>query len=162
MLRSRGPSEFSTVVVVSVPILDGTGCLVERRVECLALNGFDPAGITELTQSEAVREWLAGRLAKRLARLQRSAAAVSAIGAQVDLAIARHLVSVGWPIELQAGLFDRRDERAFITARDEAAGIERATIGHLRRWQSAGELDVGAPSVELVFSWRSRERWRRQ
>ena len=162
VLRGRGPSESSTVVVVSVPILDGTGFLVERRVVCLALNGFAPAGITQLTQSEAVREWLAGRLAKRLARLQRGATAVSAIGAEVDRAIARHLVSVGWPIELQVGLFDRRDERAFITARDEVAGIERATISHLRGWQAAGELDVGAPSVELVFSWRSQEYWRRQ
>ena len=80
---------------------------------------------------------------------------------RVDQAIARHLVSAGWPVELQVGLFDRRDERAFVSARDEVAGIERATLGHMRRWQAAGELDVGAPSVELVFSWRSREPWRR-
>ena len=104
-----------------------------------------------------MRDWLTRRLARRLARLQRNAAAVSAIGARVDQAIARHLVSAGWPMELQAGLFDRRDERAFVTARDEAAGIERATLDHMRRWQAAGELDVGAPSVELVFSWPSRE-----
>ncbi len=88
---------------------------------CLALNGLDPAGISELTQSDAVREWLAGRLAKRLARLQRSATAAVGHRCRVDLAIARHLVSVGWPIELQVGLFDRRDERAFVAARDEAA-----------------------------------------
>ena len=109
MLR-RGPSERGALVVVSVPTLDGTGCLVERRIVCLALKDLDHAGIVELARSEALHDWLTRRLARRLARLQRNAATVSAIGAGFDHAIARHLVNAGWPLELQAGLFDRRDE----------------------------------------------------
>jgi superfamily II DNA or RNA helicase len=155
ILRHRAPSEPGAVVVVSVPILDGTGFLVERRVVCLSLNGFRPDNITALARSDALREWLTERLAKRLSRLQRTARAVSAAGARVDQAIARHLVSTGWPVELQVGLFDRRDERPFVAAREEVAAIDRATLGNMRGWQAAGELDIGAASVELVFCWRS-------
>jgi hypothetical protein len=100
-------------------------------------------------------------LARRFARLQRNAAAVSAAGARVDQAIARHLVSVGWPVEMQVGLFDRRDERAFATARDAVADTERAMSVHMRNWQAASELDIGAPSLEFVFCWRTRRSGRR-
>ena len=154
MLR-RGPTGVRTLVVFSVPILDGTGFLVERRLVCLALKDLDPSGVTALARSEAIHRWLAHHLSNRLARLQRNAAAVSAACARVDQAIARHLVSVGWPTELQAGLFDRRDERTFVTARDEAADLETSATVRMRHWQAAGELDVGPPSVELVFSWGS-------
>jgi superfamily II DNA or RNA helicase len=161
ILRCSGPSEAGTVVVVSVPILDGTGFLVERRVVCLGLKTFTPAGVAELTRSRALQEWVTRHLARRFARLQRNAAAVSAAGARVDQAIARHLVSVGWPVEMQVGLFDRRDERAFATARDAVADTERAMSVHMRNWQAASELDIGAPSLEFVFCWRTRRSGRR-
>jgi hypothetical protein len=134
-----------------VPILDGTGFLVERRIVCLAMGRLGPSDAARFARSAAVHDWLARHLSKRLARMQRHAANVAAACARVDRAIMRHLVSVDWPAELQVGLFDRREERAFLAVRDELADIEQATAVRLRQGQAAAELDVGLPSVELVF-----------
>ena len=149
-------TERGDVVVVSVPILDGAGSLVERRVFCLAVDDPGSAGVATLVRSARVREWLELRLVRRLARLQRHFATVAALGVRVDQAIARHLVEVGWPVELQAGLFDRRAERILASAGDATANIEETTAARTRQWQASSELDIGAPSVELIFSSRAR------
>jgi hypothetical protein len=77
----------------------------------------------------------------------------SAARAAVDEAIARHLISIGWRVELQAGLFDRRDERLFTTARNDAREIERRALDEEWNRQSSSDLHIAAPSLELAFCW---------
>jgi hypothetical protein len=140
-------------VVVSVPIADGTGLLVERRLLCLGFQGVEVDDVRAIVGSNAFREWVADRLHKRLACLRRRAICVTAARAAVDEAIARHLIGVGWPVELQTGLFDRRNERAFVTARDEALAIERSMLIQRHNSNLSCDLDIAAPSLELIVSW---------
>ena len=138
---------------MSVPIVDGAGLLVERRLLCLSLKGPSLTETTTLVNTDAFRTWVADRFAKRLEVLRRRATSDLAARMEVDEAIARHLVTLGWPPELQAGLFDRRDERAFLTARDETFALEQQALTDRRNRELAVDLGVAAPAVELVFSW---------
>jgi superfamily II DNA or RNA helicase len=152
VLRTRGPGSGVRTIVVSVPIVDGTGLLVERRLLCLGLRDLGLADVTTLVNSKAFHLWIASLLARRLATLQRRAIATTATRTAVDEAIARRLIAISWPAELQGGLFDRHGERAFMAARDDALAIERRTLIHSREQQLSSALDVAMPSLELVVS----------
>ena len=151
VLRRQTGSSSGTVMVVSVPIVDGTGLLVERRLLCIALPELRPAEVDALACSDAFQTWVANHLQKRLARLRRRALSASATRIAIEEAIARHLLDIRWPRELQAGLFERRGERAFTLARNELSAIEsRSRIERQR--EPSSDLGIASVSLELVFS----------
>jgi superfamily II DNA or RNA helicase len=151
VLRSAGSSPGGTIVV-SVPITEPTGLLVERRLLCLRLRNVGPAEVNALLDSTDFHAWVTARLEKRLERLRRCLMATWTTRALVEEAIAGHLIGIGWPAELQGGLFDRREERLFTTARDEALAIERRVLVRRRNSDASSGLTIGTASVELVVS----------
>ena len=152
--RRIAPSPDDVVVVVAVPIVDATGLVAERHLLNVVVQNASPADAVAVVQSPELRAWLKRRFRARLARLARHATSVAAAGVCVDDAMARHLSGAGWPDEVQVGLFDRRAERSFTAARVEAADIDRELAAHRWNWRATSELDIGLPSVELVFCSR--------
>jgi hypothetical protein len=140
------------MIVVSVPIVERAGLLVERRLLCLRLRDVGAAEVNALLGSADFHAWLTGHLEKRLQRLRRCQTATSAARIVVEEAIARHLIGIGWPAELQRGLFDRRGERIFTRARDEALAIEQRLLVRRRSRDASSDVTVAAASLELVIS----------
>jgi superfamily II DNA or RNA helicase len=132
-----------SVLVFSVPLLDGAGAVVEHHVVSLC--------VEDHTQVDAARarakNALAARARRLTARLRRQLH--DRVGADTALA-SRVLTNVN-PRELQPGLFDQRELRVFEASRAEAEMHKRRLDDRHFGWERETAVKVGRPILELAF-----------
>jgi hypothetical protein len=148
---ARGPGD--DVVVFAVPLLDGTGAVVETRVVALSARLAASGDLSELIARATHRA--AAVVAPRTARLERWRRARAAGGRRLEDALAADALGARIPA-VQPGLFDRRAlERA---ARDAAArrNVEAARGERLRGLSRASQMTAGQPQLLLVVSMGRR------
>ena len=132
-----------SLLVFSVPIVDGSGSVIERHVVSLRV---DDATKVDDARTRA-REAIAAR-AKRLAvRFQEELRA----RVQTEIALASHVVTSLTPREAQPGLFDQRELRAFEAGRAEAESHRQRLDDRRADWERQTDVTVGRPVLELVF-----------
>jgi hypothetical protein len=147
--RSQAPGP-SQILVFSVPLIDGTGLMLERHLLALrtrcgtaAASGSEPSASVE---SLAVTRFEARR--QRLSRLRRSAVSMLAAGRR---ATDRHLLSLCRPGELQTGLFSRSGIDTFEHTHREADRLMRQLDAAVESERRALDVSIGRPVLEAVF-----------
>jgi superfamily II DNA or RNA helicase len=121
-----------SVLVFSVPLVDGSGAVVERHVVSLLVEDHANVDAARARAGEA----LAARARRLSIHLQRQLPRL----VRTEIALASHVVMGLTPPEAQPGLFDQRELRAFEAARTEA-DIHRQRL----------DVNVGRPILELAF-----------
>ena len=135
------------LVLFSVPLMNGSGALLERR---LVLIRVAPTVLHESSELDRAREFAAASVrprARRLCRLREREALRIALR---ERAIADALTGPFRRAELQTGLFDRRT-----VAADEHAARVRETIrrdleDRLLGIETDRAVEVGTPVLELI------------
>jgi superfamily II DNA or RNA helicase len=145
-----GTPGVSQILVFRVPLLDGTGQMLEQHVLVLrgqlrtpTANGGEPGSSVE---SLAMARFEARR--RRLSRLRRRADAALTAGRR---AVDSHLLSLCRPGEVQSALFTRAEIDTFECGRRAADDLVRrleAAVEHERR---ALDVSIGGPVLEAVF-----------
>jgi superfamily II DNA or RNA helicase len=145
----RRASRDRSVLVFSVPLLDGTGSVVERHIVAVGVAGLDrvpdPA-LIEAARSVAART-LGVRVRRLQVRLQRNADAEI----RFESAIVSRLLTEELPRETQPGLFDRRELREFDAAKTDADEIRQALDDRRADLNRMSEIAAGRPVLELSF-----------
>lgn len=148
------PNDVRSVLVLSGPVLDGTGDVIERRLLILAV----PAGSSSARLSSALVErclhLLDAHLRRRLRRLQPVAALAAARRLATERAIALHLYTITHPGEAQLGLFSQREATAFRSAREQSALGASIAAGRLRLEEVRARLVADAGAIEWIVDRR--------
>ena len=149
---ARLPEEraATSIVVCSVPVVDGQGELVERRLVALTM----PAAVAALRPVELVahiRSQIEDSLARRLARLSRLTRQAASRRAAREIAIATPGSDDCGQHEGQAGLFDSRELKSFLDRRSAEARLEASAQLKLERLQSDAALRLGEIEIEFVL-----------
>jgi superfamily II DNA or RNA helicase len=144
------PSDARIVLVVSGPVIDGTGELIERRLLALALPAHSDVSRLDRSLIDRCLHILAAHVRRRLRRLQPVVSAASARRLATERAIALHLYTIGHPREAQLGLFSQREAAAFRTARERSAFGATTTAGYLQMEEVRACLDTAEGAVEWI------------
>jgi superfamily II DNA or RNA helicase len=144
-VMKRGLPDGLTGLVVRLAISDRTGRIVDEQLISVAAS---------TRHAQALAAALHERFRARLTRVRRLAAHDAEIAARIERAISRHLVSVGWPEEVQPGLFSGRDAQAFDQARAEVRDLTRDLAGRLAGYENGAVLQFEIPAIEAVFAPR--------
>jgi superfamily II DNA or RNA helicase len=135
-----------SLLVFSVPLVDGSGAVVEHHVVALR--------VADVTNVDAARALARVTLASRARRLARRLRQHLHGCAGVEIALASHVLTSLTPREAQPGLFDERELRAFEAARTDA-DVHRQLLDDRRAdWERQADVRVGRPILELVFDAR--------
>jgi ERCC4-related helicase len=144
------PDDARTVLVLSGPLLDGTGDVVERRLLVLTV----PAHLAEPRPDPALVDrclhLVAAHLRRRIRRLQSAVAAATARRLAAERAIALHLYTISHPGEAQLGLFSQREAAAFRAARERSAFSASTAAGRLHMEEARARLDSAAGVIEWI------------
>jgi superfamily II DNA or RNA helicase len=149
-VRSLGQGE--TLIVLSVPILDGEGTIVERRVVCVRSDESECRRAIVVARSSAVATAAADGVERRVALIQRGRQRQLKRRIDIERAIARRLHSATCPDEVQPGLFDGGGVREFEAARMLAGDLLRDAEDRILRWTERGDVVAGLPEIELILS----------
>jgi superfamily II DNA or RNA helicase len=154
--RSYRPARLGTLagaglLVFAVPLLDNTGGVLEQHVVGVRLPRGRPA-LNDPT-IEAGRHVAARSLAPRVRRVIRLLAGLAPVEAARERALAGVLMATCYPGEVQPGLFDRHDVRAFEMARRMSLDIGRDADA--RSEPSAPIVTVGRPVLALILDGRA-------
>lgn len=145
----RRVSRDRSVLVFSVPVLDGSGSVVERHIVAVCVAGVDrlpgPATI------DAARLLAARALSLRVKRLKVHLHRRAVAEIRLESAIVARLLTDELPREVQPGLFDRRELRAFDSARTDADEIRQALDDRRGDLNRMSEISAGRPVLELAF-----------
>ena len=145
----RRASRDRSVLVFSVPLLDGSGSLVERHVVAVCVAGVDRWPDPETI--DAARLLAARALTVRVKRLRVCLQRRAGAEIRLESAIVAHLLTDEQPRETQPGLFDRRELRAFDSARTDADEIRQALNDRRADLNRTSEIAAGRPVLELAF-----------
>ena len=146
----RPPLPVRGLAIVAVPLIDGTGDVIERGL--IALGTADPwrdARDSHLLPA-VVRAAVSRRVEVRLRRLRPWLRDVSIRRVVAERAIARHLYLVGHPRAAQLGLFSQRASTAFDEARRRAAIEATLAAARIRVEEARGVLTCGDPVIEWI------------
>jgi superfamily II DNA or RNA helicase len=145
----------AAVLMFNVPIADASGLVAERHVVAVGLNDSLPRDARARRATiDAARRLAAESLSPRVRSLTRR------IGRQREVARAREraihdaLDAALEPGEIQPGLFDDRDGRAFEIARRDRGDLETDASDRTASLERASEISVGRPA--LVLACRTR------
>jgi hypothetical protein len=155
-------SNPSALIVFSLPAVDGTGRIIERRIACVAVGRFPADALQTVVQSAALRDVLEANFGPRLRRIRRLAASEAVRQIAVEEAIARDLGTSLQVGDVQPGLFDRRAERRLEGSRRTIGDIGDAAGARTRRWLASAQIELGAPAVEAILWGRAFSRADRQ
>jgi hypothetical protein len=139
------------LLLFSVPILDGSGGVIERGLVALRVSAgsrLEPIGFEwlDVAVEEAVR-----KMAPRARRLQRLRRSEADLAAQREHAIDRLLAEERGRWELQPGLFDLRAVREAESVGRDLAVARQNLEGRLRELEESLVVEIGRPTLELVF-----------
>jgi superfamily II DNA or RNA helicase len=143
-----GPTRAGAIVVVTVPILDGSGAEVERHLVTMALSPEVAARRASPAAMAAIERVACGRLASRIRRVHRATSEAIRRSTAIDEAIARHLRTLR-PPGVQPGLFDRRDADRFERARTEMGRVAADHHCDLAAQRDRLHLTVGRPRLDV-------------
>jgi superfamily II DNA or RNA helicase len=155
------PAPARWLLVFTVPLVDGSGLDVERRVvavrvaanartaevEWRNLGSAAPAWVEEARRAA---EQSVARRARALARRLANRATTLT---QIEREIARGLVTSRCPEETELGLFDRRELRVFEAARRDVDEIHKTMTERVRALEAHSRISVGRPLLELVLDF---------
>lgn len=143
-----------TLAIVAVPIVDGTGDIVESRLVAVTIDARirvtrDNRGLTDTLSS-----LVAPIVRRRIDRLTRVMEASAVRRAATERAIARHLHDVAHPGEAQLGLFSRRSALAVDEARHRASVVVSDAQAHVAVEDARRRLTAGV--MAIVWIGRAR------
>ena len=155
----RGPEQFHRPVrtirprqpvrlVFSIPVLDGTGALVERRLVAVSAATAPTREIVAAAGRAAM-----AALEPRLRRLRRVATASLPANSALEHALAAVLAS-DQANELQPGLFDAAALRGFESDRQNADEVAHQLQIALDRLRLGCVIEAGQPVLEIVWGTR--------
>lgn len=148
---SRTPATYAgqTLLVASVPLIDGTGDELERVVIPLIVPGrvASPQHVRQLI--DKLTRVVEHRVHRRIARVERVMRASGARLAETERAVAAHIQLLLNPGEAQLGLFSRRAARTDEDLRKRAS----AAIGDAEAWlaSEAGRQHIAARGLDVIW-----------
>lgn len=143
-----------SIVLVAVPIVDGTGDVVERRLVAVKVDAHIRGSRDIRRVAHALLPVIARTIQRRIDRLTRAMATVAMRRASNERAIARHLRDIAHPGEAQLGLFSHRAARAVDQARQRASAAMTDAHAHVAIENARQHLTAGA----LAIVWIGRRR----
>jgi superfamily II DNA or RNA helicase len=141
-----------TLLIFSVPITDGAGSQLEEHVVAVRVPRGRAAGGTDRTAIEAARELALRTLTTRVARVRRWLLGRHVAETARDRALSEAIDLDEYPAEAQPGLFDRRDLRAFETARRAAAAVRDETDERRAERDRIADAEAGRPILALILT----------
>ncbi|HYN09218.1 MAG TPA: helicase-related protein [Vicinamibacterales bacterium] len=154
----RAAASAGVLLVFSVPLIDGSGAVVERHVVAIRadsrreLRRFDARGLLrDRALIDAARSTAARALAARARRLARRLRRQLDADLRLDAALASRVLTSLVPAEVQPGLFDRRELRALDRARSDADAVQQGVDDRRADRERQTEITVGRPALELAF-----------
>jgi hypothetical protein len=143
-----GARAGTSVVLFSVPLIDGNGSTVELMLSAATV----PSSVARTCSDDLsahLSRLVEQRLASRIRRLRRSAGPRVARWLDVEKAIAREWLHTA--PELQPALFDRVVQRQIDAARDERHDHVQSFAARIRYLERSIDLQAGALRVEMIF-----------
>jgi hypothetical protein len=135
-----------SLLVFSVPLVDGSGAVVERHVVALR--------VAEGTNVDEARALAGATLASRARRLAFRLRRQLHGRAGIEIALASHVLTSLTAREAQPGLFDEQELRAFEAARTEADMHRQLLDDRRADWERQADVRVGRPILELALDAR--------
>jgi superfamily II DNA or RNA helicase len=139
------------ILVFSVPLVDGTGFVVERRSVAIRVAAAPAAMCPCRVLIDAAGLVAGRRLDRRAERLRRERARTLARDLEIEEALARYLGAIARPEEAEPGLFDRAVERACEAARGRDADL----LTDARAWtlglRESADVRVGTAELEVLL-----------
>jgi superfamily II DNA or RNA helicase len=135
------------VVVIALPLVDGTGALVEQHIVAAAI-GEELNIRSHLAALHAVAEASARA---RTARGSRLLADVARQEAAVELALAEELHADARAVEYQPGLFSRQFTRAAESTREALHDLTRRAEARAAETMLRASVSAGASTIELIL-----------
>ena len=147
--RSPGPA---SIFVFSIPMMDGSGAILERRVVAIRIDlEREPARAGQAAVLVRATQLAIAALGARRRRAARLAADAVRRRLGTERAIGDHLRLIGYPDEMQAGLFDHAASRAFAAGRRQMDDLDRAVRAATDRRQRQSEIQIGRPELFLIL-----------
>jgi superfamily II DNA or RNA helicase len=148
------PVDARTVVVLSAPLVDGTGDVIERRLLALTIPSQLAASRPGPALVDQCLRLLARHVDRRVRRLQPAWTVAAGRRLAAERAIALHLYAIGHPREAQLGLFSQREASAFRAARERSAFSVSIAAGRLHTEQARVSLEAGAGAIAWIGNRR--------
>ncbi len=139
-----------SLLVFSVPLIDGAGGVAERHIVAIRVEGLRWLQ-RDRVQVEAARAMAATALVARARRLTVRMRRLSAVRSRVEAALMSEVIEELAPDEVQPGLFDQRELRAFESLQRVAVDIQRFADDRRANWDREAGISVGRPVLELAF-----------
>lgn len=138
------------VLIFSVPILDRTGEVIERRLVAVATTVRPNQLLSTSDGRTALDAYALRRAHARLARLRRHAITAARRRLEAERAIALQLHALLYPEETQLGLFSGREAAAFNRARADTALADADAQARFRAEEDRAHLELGQPVLEWI------------
>jgi hypothetical protein len=153
--RGRG-RDFHTrpqtnIFVFAIPLVDGIGTLLERRVVAVQTIAAGPGRDAHAAIIDRAKQVAVAALGSRRARVERMARVVAGRHLVTERALLNRLRSIGYPEETQGGLFDRAALRTFAANRAEASLLGDAVQAAVEQARPRGQVQIGRPELFLVL-----------
>jgi superfamily II DNA or RNA helicase len=145
-LAMRRIAGNASLLIFSVPLIDGSGGLVERHVVAVRIEPSPTRAVVEIVRAHA-----AGALAARARRLSIRLRRRLNDRIQFEALLASQAVQSLSMDEAQPGLFDQRELSAFEAARSEAQAIRQTLDNRRTDWERQSAISVGRPVLEVAF-----------
>jgi hypothetical protein len=148
------PVDARTVLVLSAPLVDGTGDVIERRLLALTIPSHLAASRPGQALVDQCLRLLARHIDRRVRRLRPAWTVAAGRRLAAERAIALHLYAIGHPREAQLGLFSQREASAFRAARERSAFSASIASGRLHTEQARVSLEAGAGAIAWIGNCR--------
>ncbi|MFI5179156.1 MAG: helicase-related protein [Vicinamibacterales bacterium] len=142
------------LVIFTVPLVTSAGTTVEGHVVAVTIGAWSAEGRAMKSLIEHARRDACAALGPRARRLARRLAASAATAAVRERALGAWLIDTHNPIEAQAGLFDRRERRAFEKRRAIVDDIRRDVERRVADMALDAQIEIGPPSLVLALTRR--------
>ena len=154
----RAAARDGSLLVFSVPLIDGSGAVAERHVIAIRVDSrhysarFAARGLLrDRALIDAARSRAASALAPRARRLSRRLRRRLDADLRLESALASRVLTSLVPAEVQPGLFDRRELRGLDSARSDADAFRQGLDDRRLERVQQTEITVGRPALELAF-----------
>lgn len=146
--------EDSAVLVFEVPILAGSGDILEQHVVLLQAQELRSCRGLTTTWRDIAGHAAAARLEPRARRVRRLVDRHRRQALVIERAIVHHITGVGRPAVVQPGLFDGRALRALAATDSDREVLQRG----LDAVAAEAGVEVGTPVLRVVFVPRESRR----
>lgn len=153
--RTRRPYPGTTppvvVVILSVPIVSGTGAIVEQHVRALRVEHPPDRDLNATAMLHVARAILARSMTARVARVGRTVARSTAAGLSIETALANLVHDLTAPEETQLALGSRREHTEFDRARRITAAADAHCAERVAELRQFAQLALGEATIVALF-----------